>query len=183
MRERERYTVIEALTAAGSLLVEKNIAPLIPEVQSNLGYALPRATDHSHVAAFPGRIIRCAGSTLIPAAPAFGASRHIARIILTVMRSHADLRSAMNVRFSEDLLSKAAGRGLESASFDRADEPNDVREAEGSSLAWGVETVLARGGPVPDLIFDRGDIGKEPMIRILGKDPTDVARKALILLD
>jgi hydroxymethylpyrimidine/phosphomethylpyrimidine kinase len=89
----------------------------------------------------------------------------------------------MNVRFSEDLLSKAAGRGLESASFDRADEPNDVREAEGSSLAWGVETVLARGGPVPDLIFDRGDIGKEPMIRILGKDPTDVARKALILLD
>jgi hydroxymethylpyrimidine kinase/phosphomethylpyrimidine kinase len=183
MRECDRYSVIEALKDAAALLVERNIAPLIPEVQSNLGYCLPKATDHSHVAAFPGRIIRCGEKTHVPSPPAFGASRHVANIILTIVRAHPDLRSVMNIRFSEDLVRKAASRHLAAASFDRGEEPEDVREAEGSSLAWGVEAVLAREGAVPDLIFDRGDLGKEPMIRVLGKDPADVARKVLTLLD
>jgi hydroxymethylpyrimidine/phosphomethylpyrimidine kinase len=29
------------------------------------------------------------------------------------------------------------------------------------------------------MIFDRGAVGKEPMIRVLGKDPDDVVNKAL----
>jgi hydroxymethylpyrimidine/phosphomethylpyrimidine kinase len=32
---------------------------------------------------------------------------------------------------------------------------------------------------VPDLIFDRGAAGKEPMIRLIGKGPADVVEKAL----
>jgi hydroxymethylpyrimidine/phosphomethylpyrimidine kinase len=36
-------------------------------------------------------------------------------------------------------------------------------------------------GRVPDLIFDRGDVGKEPMIRVLGKNPDEVADKILLL--
>ncbi|RLA96725.1 MAG: phosphomethylpyrimidine kinase, partial [Deltaproteobacteria bacterium] len=34
-------------------------------------------------------------------------------------------------------------------------------------------------GPVPDVIYDRGDWGKEPMVRILGHDPLEVAEKAI----
>ncbi|MDZ4200409.1 MAG: thiamine-phosphate synthase family protein, partial [Kiritimatiellia bacterium] len=37
------------------------------------------------------------------------------------------------------------------------------------------------GGAVPDMIFDCGDVGKEPMIRVLGKDPDDVVNKVLKL--
>ena len=33
----------------------------------------------------------------------------------------------------------------------------------------------------PDLIYDRGEFGKEPMIRILGPTPMAVAEKALAL--
>ena len=57
------------------------IGHLIPEVQSNLGYALPHATNMQEVLAFPGRIVRLDRSIATVADPDPGASRHIAQII------------------------------------------------------------------------------------------------------
>ncbi len=118
---------------------------------------------------------------LIPAPPAFGASRHIASIILTAMTTHPDLRSAMNVKFFEGLDDLAPLLHLRVASFDRSAEPPEVKAREGGTLAWGVASVLKPGEPPPDLIYDRGEFGKEPMIRILGPTPMAVAEKALAL--
>ena len=67
------------------------------------------------------------------------------------------------------------------ASFERAAEPPEVKAKEGSTLAWGVASVLKPNDPPPDLIYDRGEFGKEPMIRILGPTPMSVAEKALAL--
>ena len=36
-------------------------------------------------------------------------------------------------------------------------------------------------GMVPDLIFDKGEVGKEPVIRLLAKDPEDIADKLITL--
>jgi len=36
---------------------------------------------------------------------------------------------------------------------------------------------------VPDVIYDRGDVGKEAMIRVLGADALDVAGKVLRLAE
>jgi hydroxymethylpyrimidine/phosphomethylpyrimidine kinase len=32
---------------------------------------------------------------------------------------------------------------------------------------------------VPDFIYDEGDVGKEPMIRVLGRNPGEVVQKIL----
>jgi hydroxymethylpyrimidine/phosphomethylpyrimidine kinase len=32
---------------------------------------------------------------------------------------------------------------------------------------------------IPDFIYDEGDVGKEPMIRVLGKNPMEVIQKIL----
>jgi predicted fused transcriptional regulator/phosphomethylpyrimidine kinase len=32
---------------------------------------------------------------------------------------------------------------------------------------------------VPDFIYDEGDVGKEPMIRVLGRDPIEVVQKVI----
>ncbi|MCK4426359.1 MAG: hypothetical protein KAV69_06385 [Deltaproteobacteria bacterium] len=50
---------------------------------------------------------------------------------------------------------------------------------EGSTLVWGVKRAIE--GVVPDIIHDAGDIGKEPIIRVLGHDPLEVVDKALRL--
>jgi hydroxymethylpyrimidine kinase / phosphomethylpyrimidine kinase / thiamine-phosphate diphosphorylase len=180
-RELARSEVLTSLQTAAARLQEEGIEPLIPEVMSNLGYATVYPEGPRDVAAFPGRILRGPQGLLIPAPPAFGASRHITAIILTAMATHPELRSAMNVKFFEGLDDLALLLHLRTASFDRRAEPPEVKAQEGGTLAWGVASVLKPGQPPPDLIYDRGELGKEPMIRILGPTPMVVAEKALAL--
>jgi hydroxymethylpyrimidine kinase/phosphomethylpyrimidine kinase len=178
--ETERYAVIMALhKAVAALQGEARIGGIIPEVSSNLGYAIPGAQAKGDVAAFPGRIIRVGDSMATINAPAFGASQHIASIILTVMHHDPSFRSAMNIRYSPDILKACEEGGFSIVGFDRGKEPREVRAEEGHSLAWGVEDALRKVDKVPDAIYDEGGWGKEPMIRILGRDPGEVVRKVI----
>jgi hydroxymethylpyrimidine kinase/phosphomethylpyrimidine kinase len=180
-RDLARPAVLAALQTAVDRLKHEDIGPLIPEVMSNLGYATPYPEGPRDVAAFPGRLRFSPQGLLIPAPPAFGASRHITAVILTAMATHPELRSAMNVKFFEGVDDLALLLHLRTASFDRSAEPPEVKAQEGGTLAWGVASVLKPGQPPPDLIYDRGEFGKEPMIRILGPTPMAVAEKALAL--
>jgi hydroxymethylpyrimidine kinase/phosphomethylpyrimidine kinase len=180
-REQEKYRVLEGLKASLARLEAARAGDLVPEVQSNLGYALPFAETYQDVAAFPGRLVRL-GKRIVPVSgPAFGASRHIATIILTTMRHAPEFRSAMNIRFAEEIVRECKALGWKVCSFDRADEPKAIKELEGSSLEWGTERVLSKETRIPDIIFDRGDVGKEPMIRVLGRNPDEVVDKVLNL--
>jgi hydroxymethylpyrimidine/phosphomethylpyrimidine kinase len=118
---------------------------------------------------------------IIPAAPAFGASRHLAAVILTAMATHPELKSAMNLRHVEGIEKLAPLLHLRVAAFDRTQEPEAVKCQEGGAPAWGVASVLQPGQPPPDLICDRGAFGREALIRILGPTPMAVAEKALAL--
>jgi hydroxymethylpyrimidine/phosphomethylpyrimidine kinase len=179
LREMERYQVIQELKQAVDLLKEQKIGHLIPEVSSNLGYALPQAEELGDVAAFPGRIVRFKGSVATHSDPEFGTSHHVANIILTVMKFDPEYCSAMNIRHSGEFVAQLKRKGFRVAHFDRRLEPKRVKEKEGSSLEWGVGEVLKKMRRVPDFIYDEGDVGKEPMIRVLGRNPMEVAQKIL----
>jgi hydroxymethylpyrimidine/phosphomethylpyrimidine kinase len=178
-REIERYRVIEALKEAFSLLQRAKVGRLIPEVQSNLGYALPHGEKRTDIAAFPGRIIRIDDSVETMRAPEFDASQHIASIILTVMKHDPEYRATMNLRYSKEILQACSNLHYSIKSFDRKLEPGEIKEAEGSSLEWGVEWVLRRSEGIPDIIYDEGDRGKEAMVRVIGRNPGEVADKVV----
>jgi len=182
LREVEQYRVLQELSKAVDILKAAKIGYLIPEVSANLGYALPEAKNVGDIAAFPGRIIRLKDSVTTCSDPEFGASRHIARIILTVMQFNPAFRSAMNIRYSEENIAVLKSKGFLISNFDRWLEPKKLKDKEGFSLEWGVSEVLKKMGQVPDFIYDEGDIGKEPMIRVLGKTPMDVVQKILKIL-
>lgn len=178
-RESRRYETISELRNAVRTLKEGGIGRLIPEIQSNLVYALPHARCPDEVAGIPGRIIRVGDDIETLHDPAFGASSHVARIVLTVMKYDEEYRSAMALKFSEQLVNACRDLGFDTACFSRKDEPPEVKEREGSSLEWGTDSVLAGRESIPDIIFDRGDVGKEPAVRVLGKTPGDVSAKVL----
>ncbi len=178
-RDKERYAVLHALQEAVASFSRHPVGHLIPEVQTNIAYGLPFATKHEEVAAIPGRIVNLNGRPHPSGCPSFGASRHIASIVLAVMRISPTHRSVMNIRYDPVLLKKAENLGWIIRSFNRKDEPPDIREREGSTLEWGTSEVLRKTDTIPDLIFDTGDVGKEPMIRLLGKTPEEVVTKAL----
>jgi len=179
LREMERYQVIQELKKAVEILKEEKVGRLIPEVSSNLGYALPFAEGVEDVAAFPGRIVRFRDSVTTYSDPEFGASQHVANIILTVMKFDPEYCSAMNIRYSRETIAQLGRKGFLGGHFDRRLEPKRVKEQEGSSLEWGVGDVLRKMKRVPDLIYDEGDVGKEPMIRVLGRNPMEVVQKVL----
>ena len=179
LREMERYRVIQELKKAVEILKDARMGHLIPEVSSNLGYSLPGAEGIEDVAAFPGRIIRFRESVGTLGDPEFGASRHMANIILTVMKFDPQYCSAMNIRYSKENVARLRGEGFLIGHFSRRFEPSRYRQKEGSSLEWGVGEVLKKLRTVPDCIYDEGGVGKEPMIRVLGRNPMEVIHKIL----
>jgi hydroxymethylpyrimidine/phosphomethylpyrimidine kinase len=174
MMQEERVRVLDRTKEAVALLVERMDARLIPEIGMNIVYALPDARGKDDVAGVSGRIIRL-GDTVHPVGEiAFGASDHIARIVITAMRFDPEIRSAANIRFSDTILTGLENLLFEICSFDRESEPPGIR-----TMDWGVASCCKEG--VPDIIYDRGAVGKEPMIRVLGEDPVMVAQNILKL--
>ena len=50
-------------------------------------------------------------------------------------------------------------------------------------MEWGTKHAITLLGRLPDVIYDTGSIGKEPMIRILGKNPEEVLLKIRKLVE
>ena len=172
-----KVDMLRDLEDAAQELERTMSADLIPEVGTNLGYAVLGALDTSEVAAFDGRIVRVGSRARRIGCPKFGASKHVARIVLAASSHSYRIRAAMNVKFSEENLAACKKARLSVSTFDRAKEPKGV-----SSMTWGVHEAIEDFGGVPDVIFDRGGVGKEPMIRLLGESPEDVVAKLRLIL-
>jgi len=170
--EAARASMLEELEAAGHELERLMDSDLVPEVGTNLGYAVLGALEQDDVAAFDGRIVRVGTRAKKVGCARFGASKHVARIVLAASSHDPEKRTALNIKFSDRNLAACRKAKLSIATFDRAEEPKGT-----SSMTWGVHKAIEGFGRVPDVIFDRGGVGKEPMIRLLGNSPEDVLSK------
>ncbi len=180
----EKYRVIEQLKSAVTMLEkDEKVSSLIPEVQMNLVMALPYpyVKNINDVAGIPGRIVRIGNHVKASASPEFGASSHVARAVLKVMEYDANIRAAANIKFSEEILQTIKKLGLIISFYDRKEEPPEIKNKEGGTIPWGVEQAIKRVGKVPDVIYDPGDWGKEPAIKIFGRDAIEVANKIIAI--
>ncbi len=178
-REDEKAQMLKGLKKAIQIFKEERIGSLIPEVQTNIGLALTGAKRHEDVLAIPGRIIKNGDDIFTGAEPEFGGSRHVANIVLTVMRHDPQKRAVMNIKYTDVLLNVCKRLRFSIATFDRADEPRKIRVQEGSSLEWGTQKALTDFGLVPDIIYDLGGIRKEEMIRVIAEDIESLTDKIL----
>lgn len=170
--EAGKPSMLQELEDAGLALERIMDARLLPEVGSNMGYSVLGALEQDEVAAFDGRIVRVGSGARKIGCARFGASKHVARIVLAASSHDFRSRCALNIKYSEENLSACRRAKLKVSTFDRTKEPKDT-----SSMTWGVHKAIVDFGGVPDVIFDKGGPGKEPMIRILGKEPQDVIQK------
>ena len=170
-----RYEVLDETGRAVEVLTGcESFAKLIPEVACNIAMAIPNACDVQDVAAVSGRIAKLKGKAVNVGCVEFGASSHVARIILAAMQFNKNIRASVNIKYSMDVLEVCKKLDLTISSFDRADEPEKT-----STMDWGVTHAIKEYGSVPDIISDAGGIGKEPMIRVLGSGALDVAKIAV----
>ncbi|MEM2738467.1 MAG: PfkB family carbohydrate kinase, partial [Candidatus Bathyarchaeia archaeon] len=175
-RETSKYEVLSSLEEAKNLL-EKHpeVAALVPEVGMNIAMAVRYAEKVNDIAAIDGRIVKTS-SGVRAGNPRFGCSHHLANYLIEVVKHEEDKRAAVNLKFSEETLKALEDIGLTVSFYDRTKEPEEIKMVEGMTIPWGVKEAIKKVGNVPDVIYHRGDIGKEPMIVIFGKDALSLAK-------
>jgi len=179
MHDRDMDLVLGNLVRAVALLETcQPLASLVPEVRINLAYALPGATDPGQVAAVDGRITRVGGWPRAAGLPAFGASDHMARLLVEARRYDPSLRAGMNFAWSRRLCDHLRTRGYNPVMIDRSAEPADVALNDGRSMPWKIDTLAGQcGGRLPRLFYEGPAPGKEPLFVLLGASALEVARE------
>lgn len=182
-----RSIVLEELKRAVAKLMEHKgeLIKYAPEVGINVAMSLPApyALSVDDVAAVKGRIVRSGNELIQIGEVEFGASRHLARLILELQRAYPEVRAAVNVRYCEELVEKARKRGYRVVFIDRRLEPEESRRVEGATMRWIAGEVSRMTSEPPDIIYDVGDLGKEAMIRVIGKGALDAVDKLIKLIE
>jgi hydroxymethylpyrimidine/phosphomethylpyrimidine kinase len=179
-RTLEDHKIVEDLRRAVQMIESTGeMAALIPEIGMNVVYAKPEASAMEEVVGVPGRIRPLRGSPRASSAPEFGGSSHVSRAALTMMRYEPSMLSAISLKFDWDLVEICREIGLTVSFFDRREEPPEVKRVDGRTIPWGVRRAVEAIGGAPDVVYDEGDIGKEPMIFLFGRTPQEVAHRAI----
>jgi hydroxymethylpyrimidine kinase / phosphomethylpyrimidine kinase / thiamine-phosphate diphosphorylase len=175
-RDASRYRTLEELQqATEQVSMLDGFYRLIPQTQTNFAYALLEAVDISDVAAVRGRIIKIENTAAPASYIKFGASSHVASAVIAYMSVNPDFRSAINIRFDERIVDVCKSL-FSVASYDRTKEPKRIKRREGSSVTWGILAALSKN-PRADVIYHTGDVGKEPMITLFGRSPTEIVER------
>jgi hydroxymethylpyrimidine kinase / phosphomethylpyrimidine kinase / thiamine-phosphate diphosphorylase len=180
-RDANRYHVLAELQdAAEEVSILDGFYKLIPETQTNFAYALLNAAEVSDVAAVRGRIIRIENTAVPASYIKFGVSTHVASAVIAYMSVNPDFRSAINIRFDKRIVDVCKSL-FSVASYDRTKEPKKIKRKEGSTVAWGILAALSKN-PIAEVIYHTGDVGKEPMICLFGRNPREVVNKIKAIL-
>ncbi|MDQ3999377.1 MAG: bifunctional hydroxymethylpyrimidine kinase/phosphomethylpyrimidine kinase [Thermoproteota archaeon] len=180
-RDANRYHVLAELQdAVEEVSILDGFYRLIPETQTNFAYALLNAAEVSDVAAVRGRIIRIENTAVPASYIKFGVSTHVASAVIAYMSVNPDFRSAINIRFDKRIVDVCKSL-FSVASYDRTKEPKKIKRKEGSTVAWGILAALSKN-PIAEVIYHTGDVGKEPMICLFGRNPREVVNKIKAIL-
>ena len=153
----------------------RNISNLIPECQTNFVFSKIRPKKIKNVLGISGRLVRAGNNVIQAGNLVFGGSQHVATAVIEVSKKFPEIRSAINIKYDPKIIIKAKKRKMSVLSYDRKKESKNSKLQENSSISWGISDCLK--SEMPDMIYHKGDLGKEPMVIVLGTTPAAVVRK------
>jgi hydroxymethylpyrimidine/phosphomethylpyrimidine kinase len=178
LRDRARRgSVAETVATLVDEMVDRGDAAgtLVPEVGMNVVGATPYAESVDETLAVEGRIRRTIDGVAVARGVRAGASSHMARFLLSARELVPQFRFAANVRNDAATRERLDELDGPTAAIDRTREPEDV-----ATMNWTAREVYGDwDGATPDgsssdrppvAVFDDGDVGKEPMIRVVACD-------------
>ena len=122
-----------------------------------------------------GRLVKSGKEVVTAGEIVYGGSQHVGTAVIQVCKKFPKIRSGLNIKYDPKIISKAKKSKFTVLSYDRSKEPKKSKQKENSSISWGISNCI--NAKSPDIIYHKGDVGKEPMILIFGKNPDDVIRK------
>lgn len=161
----------------------REFACLMPEVRVNIAYALPGAKSKEEVAAVDGRITVVRGHPRAAGLSRWGASDHMARLIIEVRKYVPSINAGINFKCDEQIIAivkkYASEKRISYGWIDRNAEPEEVALRDGNSMPWKIEQLIKRCGTIPLLFYEGEGWGKEPLFVALGDSATQVVKTAI----
>ncbi|MHA2391322.1 MAG: thiamine-phosphate synthase family protein [Promethearchaeota archaeon] len=174
----DKLKVIDEINKIYKFIRIKKFRLLIPEVRTNIAGALQDAKSKSEVAGIDGRITIVNGLPKAAGEIKFGVAEHTARLLLTAKEFDNAINFVINLKYTPELIDNIQkNTDLESKQILREKEPTEMKQKEFSTMQWLIKESINEIGRIPDIIWDKGSIGKEPMIRLFGKNSTDLIEK------
>ena len=156
----------------------KNIYKNIPECQTNFVYSKQKPKSTKDVLGISGRIVKAGKEVVVAGNLQYGGSKHVATALLVVNKKFPHIHSAVNIKFQNPTIAKIRKSKLKISNYDRVQEPSNVKN-KGSTIEWGITNAIKNLNEPPDVIFHKGDFGKEPMIIVFGNTPKGILKKIL----
>jgi hydroxymethylpyrimidine/phosphomethylpyrimidine kinase len=157
---------------------------LIPEVRMNISGSLPNAVSKEDIAGIEGRITIVAGYPKASGEIKFGVSDHTARLILGAKKLDNSINFVLNIKYKSDWIKSLQEKtNLKLQEIIREDQPKEIMVKEESTMQWLIKKSIKETGRIPDIIWDKGAMGKEPMIRLFGKNADDIVNKLQKITD
>ena len=153
----------------------KNVSKFIPECQTNFVFSKNKPKNIKNVLGISGRLVKSGNDVIQAGDLVFGGSQHVATALIEVSKKFPEIRSAINIKYEPKLITKAKKRKMSVLNYNRKKESKNSKLKENSSISWGVSSCLK--SEMPDIIYHKGDLGKEPMIIVFGCTPTEVVKK------
>jgi hydroxymethylpyrimidine/phosphomethylpyrimidine kinase len=184
LESKEKLEVINQIKEIYNFIRIKKFCRLIPEVRTNIAGALNDAKTKEDVAGIDGRITIVNDLPKAAGDIKFGVAEHTARLLLSAKTYDNSVNIVMNLRYSPELIKDIQKKtNLELEEIMREKEPRKTRDKEFSTMQWLIKESINKKGRIPDIIWDKGSIGKEPMIRLFGQDSDDIIEKLRSIID
>ena len=177
----EESNEIKLLNSINEFTKIKNIYKNIPECQTNFVYSKQKPKSIKEILGISGRIVKSGEEVIVAGDLAYGGSKHVATALLTVNKKYSKIQSAINVKYKNDTISKIKKLKLTTYDYDRNHEPKNVKNG-GSTIEWGIKNAIKNSTKPPDIIYHKGDFGKEPMIIVFAETPDIVIKKILKII-
>ena len=159
----------------------KNIYKNIPECQTNFVYSKKKPKSIKDILGISGRIVKAGKKVIIAGDLEYGGSKHVATALLVMNERFPQICSAINLKYQNDTITKIKKSKLTVSSYDRSQEPKNTK-LKSSTIKWGIKNAISNSKKMPDVVFHKGDFGKEPMIIVFGKNPNAVLKKILKII-
>ncbi len=175
-QDATRYNILRELQfVVNKIQTLYKFGRLIPETQCNIVFALSDAKSVLDVAGVKGRIVKIEHMARAVSNVEFGASKHVASAVLSYMKFDPTIRSGINIKYDDQILTICKSI-FQISEYDRTTEPANIKKKEGKTINWGIMNALSKNR-IAQVIYHKGDVGKEPMIILFGRDPNEVFEK------
>ena len=169
--DQSSRALLRRLEWATGRLDLRRLKPYMPAVGMNIATCLPNATEAEEVAAYPGRMTLVDNALRRHETPEFGASSHLAKMLLQSKEVDSEKVAILNLR--PPTLDGMVDQG----------DINYISDELDYKLGYATKGELHEHQGRLDIVLDEGAFGWEPSLYILGPNAMDLVDRAHAIID